>query len=574
MHDGPAATGDGAAPGTTLSDAPGTPGPRGAPAVGADAAGGRWRRAWERLDRNGLRAFWVAAAAALGLQLALFLGVSTFRYHRFDLYTDFGTYAQAFSVIAHGNLNPYDTFQTYPFWQNHFELAMWPIGLLGSAWPHPVVLLWMQDIAVVATELVVLLWVGQICVERVGPRRLQVALVVLVATVANAWWWEATIFDVHFETFGMPFAVLSAYALWQGRPRTAWVAALVGVLFGDVVALSIIFVGLAGLCSGRVRGRARGVWHATGLAAFGLAWLLLVTAVHGNQGSNVPIYYGWIVHEPSNASSWAVYGALVAHPSADLHVVRTHVGALWRVVATGGALGLLTPWGLFQAVAVLVPVALNVNGSFWLLPVGAFQTVTAVPFILVGTVMVLVWLGRGLPDWPPGRGRHHRAALAPWRGPAAWALGAAVLVLALSQSLPLWDQLVSGWDTPSILSSVSGAAAAQLRAVQAEIPPGAELVVSGGVVGRFTDRQAVYPIEPAPQNPIPITSGTVVFVLTNQGEEGVIPAGRRVDAAFVADRLGARPLLARDGVTAYVWHPAPGTPALVLPTTSATGAHP
>ncbi len=578
MHDGPAAAGGAA--GTTLPGAPEGPGDPGTPAADVDAvedavaAGGRWRRGWERLDRNGLRGFWVAAAVVLGLQLALFLGVSTFRYHRFDLYTDFGTYAQAFSVIAHGNLDPFDTFQTYPFWQNHFELAMWPIGLLGSVWPHPVVLLWLQDIAVVATELVVLLWVGQICVERVGGRRQQVALVVLVATVVNAWWWEATIFDVHFETFGMPFAVLSAYALWQGRHRTAWAAALLGVLFGDVVALSILFVGLAGLCSGRVRGHDRGVWHAGGLAAFGLAWLALVTAVHGNQGSNVPIYYGYIVHEPANASSWAVYGALAAHPSADLHVVRMHVGALWRVVATGGALGLLTPWGLFQAVAVLVPVALNVNGSFWLLPVGAFQTVTAVPFVLVGTVMVLVWLGRGLPEWPPRRGRHGRAALAPWRGPAAWALGAAVLVLALTQSVPLWGQLVSGWDTPSILSSVSGAAAAQLRAVQAEIPPGAELVVSGGVVGRFTDRQAVYPIEPAPQNPIPITSGTVVFVLTDQGEEGVPPGGERADAAFVAGRLRARPLPARDGVTAYVWHPAPGTPPLVLPTTDPTGAHP
>jgi hypothetical protein len=40
------------------------------------------------------------------------------------------------------------------------------------------------------------------------------------------------------------------------------------------------------------------------------------------------------------------------------------------------------------------------------------------------------------------------------------------------------------------------------------------------VVGRFTDRQAVYPLEPAPQNPIPVTSRTVVFVLTNQGVEG------------------------------------------------------
>ena len=289
----------------------------------------------------------------------------------------------------------------------------------------------------------------------------------------------------------------------------------------------------------------------------------------------MPIYYGWIVHSPSNASSWSVYGALAAHPAAGLHVLRTHIGAMWRVAATGGALGLLTPWGLLQAVAVLVPVALNVNGSFWLLPVGAFQTVTAVPFILVGSVMVLVWVGTGRPEWwPLRRIGDGGATLAPWRGPAAWALGAGVLVLALSQSLPLWGQLVSGWDTPSILSSVSGSAAAQLRAVQSELPAGAELVVSGGVVGRFADRQAVYPIEPAPQNPIPVTSRTVVFVLTDQGEEGVTAAGERADAAFVATQLGATVLLRKGGVTAYVWHPPKGTAPLVLPTTDPAGAHP
>ena len=148
-------------------------------------------------------------------------------------------------------------------------------------------------------------------------------------------------------------------------------------------------------------------------------------------------------------------------------------------------------------------------------------------------------------------------------------LGAAALALALTQSLPLWDQLASGWDTPSILSSVSGPAAAQLRAVQANLPAGAELVVSGGVVGRFTDRQAVYPVEPAPQNPIPITSGTVVFVLTDQGEEGVTSSGEQADVAYVAHQLGATTLVHKNGVTALVWHPSRGTPPLVLPTTSA-----
>ena len=339
----------------------------------------------------------MVAAVALVLQLGLFLGVSTFRYHRFDLYTDFGTYAQAFSVIAHGNLDPFDTFQTYPFWQNHFELAMWPIALLGSVWPHPIVLLWLQDLAVVATELIALLWIGQICVERVGTRAgpsPSSPSSPPSPTPGGGRRPSST-------SISRPWACRSRCCAPTGCGRAAsappgwpqWSRCSSATSSPCPSSSS----GLAGLLSARVRDRDAGVWHAAGLVAFGLAWLVLVTVLHGNRGSAVPIYYGWIVHEPSNASSWAVYGSLAGHPSAVLHVLRTHTGALWRVVATGGALGLLTPWGLLQAVAVLVPVALNVNGSFWLLPVGAFQTVTAVPFVLVGTVMVLAWVGTGEP---------------------------------------------------------------------------------------------------------------------------------------------------------------------------------
>ena len=320
---------DVASAGGPALDAPATaPAPPPPTSGEAAYAGGRWRRTWDGLDRSGLRVFWVAAAVALFLQLVLFLGVSTFRYHRFDLYTDFGTYAQAFTVIAHGNLDPFDTFQTYPFWQNHFELAMWPIGLLGSVWPHPIVLLWMQDVAVVATELVALLWIGRICAEHVGARRQQVALIALVATVANAWWWEATIFDVHFETFGMPLALLSAYALWQGRYRTAWAAALVALLFGDVVALSILFVGVAGLLSAPRAQPGPWRWHTAGLAALGVAWL---DARHRRARQPRLRRPHLLRLDRPRAVERVELGrvrALAAHPAADLHVLRTQTGSM------------------------------------------------------------------------------------------------------------------------------------------------------------------------------------------------------------------------------------------------------
>ena len=69
-----------------------------------------------------------------------------------------------------------------------------------------------------ATELLALLWIGQICAERVGALRERVALIALVATVATAWWWEATIFDVHFEALGMPCRTAQRVRALAGPP--------------------------------------------------------------------------------------------------------------------------------------------------------------------------------------------------------------------------------------------------------------------------------------------------------------------------------------------------------------------
>ena len=393
------------------------------------------------LDRNGLRVFWVAPAAALVPPAGASSWASApFRYHRFDLYTDFGTYAQAFSVIAHGHLDPFDTFQTYPVLAEPLrarDVADRPARVACGR--TPIVLLWMQDAAVVATE------VDRAALDRPDlrgaggraaadrrpdrPRRHRGQCVVV-----GGHHLRRPLRDLRHAVRGALRLRALAGPLPDGlggRRRRACSSATSSPCRSSSSVL-------AGLLSARVRDRGRGSWHAAGLAAFGVAWLVLVTVLHGNRGSAVPIYYGYIVHEPSNASSWAVFGALAAHPAADLHVLRTHTGAHVAGRGDGGALGLLTPWGLLQALAVLVPVALNVNGSFWLLPVGAFQTVTAIPFVLVGTLMVLAWVGTGRPAMARAAPRPGRAPpdSPPWRGPAAWVLGAAALVLALSQSLP------------------------------------------------------------------------------------------------------------------------------------------
>jgi hypothetical protein len=75
-------------------------------------------------------------------------------YQHFALTPDFAQYQQAWYLIAHGHLNPYDTVGNFAFWQNHGEFIMWPLALLYWVSPGGVGLLWLQDAGVVGAELV------------------------------------------------------------------------------------------------------------------------------------------------------------------------------------------------------------------------------------------------------------------------------------------------------------------------------------------------------------------------------------------------------------------------------------
>jgi hypothetical protein len=66
----------------------------------------------------------------LALKFAGFCVWSSLLYHRFALTPDFAQYQQAWYLIAHGHLNPYDTVGNFPFWQNHGEFIMWPLAAL------------------------------------------------------------------------------------------------------------------------------------------------------------------------------------------------------------------------------------------------------------------------------------------------------------------------------------------------------------------------------------------------------------------------------------------------------------
>ena len=174
--------------------------------------------------------------AVLGLQLAGFLVWSTVQYHRFALTWDFTIYHQAWYLIAHGNLDPYNSVQRYPFWQNHSEFLLWPLALFYWVWPHDVVLLWLQDVCVVGAELVAFTWLCDLA-QRYRPGRdaAWLAGAGLVLLAVNPWTWWALAWDFHTETLAILFLTLLARDLANGRQRAwAWVVPLLAC--GDVAA--------------------------------------------------------------------------------------------------------------------------------------------------------------------------------------------------------------------------------------------------------------------------------------------------------------------------------------------------
>ncbi len=132
--------------------------------------------------------------AVLGVQLLAFMVWSTILYRRFALTYDFAIYHQGWYLIAHGNLDPYNTVQRLPFWRDHCEFLMWPLALLYWLWPHGVTLLWVQDACVVGVEAVAFTWMCELAGRQRQERGSQwLASVGLVLLVANPWtWWTIT----------------------------------------------------------------------------------------------------------------------------------------------------------------------------------------------------------------------------------------------------------------------------------------------------------------------------------------------------------------------------------------------
>lgn len=467
--------------------------------------------------------------------------LSSLVYHRDFLAEDFATYNQAWSLIGHGNLNPFDTVYGFSFVRGDLELIVWPLALIHVVFPQPVALLWIQDLAIAGCGLVAYLWILDYLEQRRVGRRVAfgVSAVVVVLTVVNPGVYLTLRFDVHTEPLAALFVLLAGRDLWRGRPHRAacWVAAV--LLCGAFAALVVVGLGVSAFLAGRATRRAGLL-----LVGTGVAWILLVSALHADEGSSLASYaYLAGRHTvPVGGGVLLIAKGLVVRPwRAWDHIYSRH-RYFWGLIRPVGVVGLASAWGFGVPATVMLIDGLNSHVGFIS---ASFQNFAVFPFVLLGTVMALVWVAeRWRRRWIP-----------------ALLVAALVSVVAVSYGCERSPATVR-----ATLAGVAPGPAAALRTTLARTPADAEVIATIGVMGRFCGREYCYYFAPGVGRPV--HTGTVMFVFATGSETLSTPGAIGRAIAYVEDDLHAQVLVDADGVTACLWHPPPHTAEVTVPTES------
>jgi hypothetical protein len=507
---------------------PGNPGPVAMSAAPAAHAALRTRPELATPLRTVRRVGYVV----LGVKLAAFAVWSTVLYRRFSLTPDFAQYQQAWYLIAHGHLNPYDTVGNFAFWQNHAEFIMWPLALLYWVFPHGVLLLWLQDAGVVGAELVAFCWLCDIAgrnSRRWDARWIAGAGLVLLAV--NPWSWWSVSFDFHAECLAVLFIALLARDVSRGR-RRAWGWVILLLACGDVAGTYIFGLGV-GLLIARPGARRRGAL----LAFAGIGGVLFISAIHGNLGSGHGLQAYDYLAAPGHTGSLSLFGlirGLVSHPVAVLAKLWSKRLDIWANLGSSGLIGVGSA-ELLPVIGVVV-VSNNLFRGF-LFSEPLFQSLPIYVLLPVGTVTVLAWVTR----------RHRRTGL----------VIAAVLVAQAIGWAAVWAPR-----TPQQWLRVPGPVATELSAIEARIPPSAAVFASQGVVGRFSSRYDVRPLN----GNLPIRPGQDWFIFTPWvGIETQKTAGAMVFAGQLAGPLHATLVADAHGVWVFRWNPPAGLRKLRVP---------
>ncbi len=483
--------------------------------------------AWLRYVRR-------AGYAILAAELICFFAWSALLYHRFSLTFDFAIYHQGWYLIAHGNLDPVNSLQGQPFWQDHSEFILWPLALLYWIPPHDLILLWIQDTSVVVAQAVAFTWICELA-QKYRPSKKDAAVLAgagLVLLVANPWTWKSVSFDFHTEPLAVLFLALLAWDFASGR-RRAWVWVLPLLACGDVAATYLAAVGIGGILAAR-RTRLPGL----ALCGLGVVAVEIIKLINGDRSSP---FWGYLYLEyPPNSpfSIGALAKGMARNPGLVVRKLWSNSDWTWQNLSASGLLGVGFLW-LLPLVVVMVLTNSLLKGSLFAEP--GFQSLPLYILVPVGTVAVLGWVARR-------------------RRLVAAGLTALVLVQAL-----YWT-VVYGPRTKEQWLQVPAATASTLSSIEARIPASDEVIASQGVVGRFSSRTDVQAFFGPGPDPVRLSGGPTWFIVVP--DEGIETATRKEGKKLVHElggKMDATLVIHAHGVWAYRWQPPRGQHIITLP---------
>ena len=481
--------------------------------------------------------------AVLAVQLLGFCAWSALLYHRFALTWDFAVYHQPWYLIAHGNLDPPTSIERMQFWRNDAEFAIWPLAPFYWIWPHDVVLLWLQDIGIVAAEAVAFGWMCELAERRRQARVAPwLAAAGLALLIASPWIWWSVSFDFHMESVALPFALLLARDLARGRRRMwIWIAPVLSA--GAPAAVYVLGAGLGGILAGRPY-RLRGA----SVAAIAVAYSGLIVLLRADNGAPLARHYGYLaigaaasfahgrVASGKSLTTGAMVKGIVLHPFHVVQALWTKRSDVTAALLPGGVVGIG-----FRPLLPLVLVGLlsAILSAGWRFAQPCFQLLPVYVFLPIGTVGALAWLAS----------RWRRSAVV---------IAALLVAQAIGWAVVWVPQLPVHW------LRVSASSAAELARIKAHIPPAAEVVVSQGVLGPFSDRVDVHALADSARTPV--NRDDIWFVIApSVGTELQTTASSMALISELADPLHATLVGHGAGVWAFRWHPPPGVHVLRIP---------
>lgn len=483
-----------------------------------------------------LRSVGHAVIGAQFVALVVWSGVQT---SRFSLTWDFSIYFQAFQLIAHGHLDPYDTLNGFSFWRNHGEFLMWPLGLMGAVWPHPVLLECLQDAAIVVAELTIFSWIRREVSGLASPTlRWAIAAGSLAMMLANPWIYWTAAFDFHMEIVGLAFVLAAAWFLrWKPADPRLWLCVALAWCCGDVVTTYMAAAGLGAALAGGTR-RRLGLSVAVG----SVIWTALLRVMGADLGSGLVSGYGYLVSAGvGGASLWSIASGLVTNPHAALGVLWSRRVDLYAATASTGFLGLVSAWTMPALLATLLENGLNRSPNF-LVP--GFQDAPIFLFGVAGTAAVLAALAR----------------VRPWV--AVTAVGVATLYT-VGWAAVWMPRLPGQW------LRTSPAAAQVLRSALERMGPSDEVVGSQGILGPFSGRESVQAI--SGPGPVPVQARTVwVVIAPGQGIETQPSIAADDLVQEMAARPDARLVAGAAGIWVFRWRPPPQVHTLVVPSNASS----